>query len=196
MDCSKVGKLILSLRKEKNMTQKEVAEALNISDKTISKWERGLGCPDVSLLGNLSHIFGVNIEKILLGDLEPNDADGGNMKQIKFYVCQNCGNIINNIGEADISCCGRKLEPLVAKPEDDTHIAKIDEIEDDYYITIPHEMSKSHYISFVAYVMWDRALLVKLYPEQDAGIRFQKVYGGKLYYYCSQHGLWVKEKCQ
>lgn len=56
MDCRKVGKLIFSLREEKNMTQKEVAEAMNISDKTISKWERGLGCPDVSLLSELSRV--------------------------------------------------------------------------------------------------------------------------------------------
>jgi transcriptional regulator with XRE-family HTH domain len=68
MDCGKVGKLILYLRKEKNMTQKEVADAMKISDKTISKWERGLGCPDVSLLSELSHILGVNIEKIRGGN--------------------------------------------------------------------------------------------------------------------------------
>ncbi|MBS4539441.1 helix-turn-helix domain-containing protein [Clostridium sp. D2Q-11] len=194
MDCSKIGKLILRIRKEKNMTQKEVADAMNISDKTISKWERGLGCPDVSLLRELSHILGVNIEKILLGDLESNDADVGNMKRIKFYVCPNCKNIISNTGQAEISCCGRKLEPLIAKPEDDEHNLKIDEIEMDYYIIIPHEMSKSHYISFVAYVACDRVLLVKLYPEQNAEVRFPKMYGGRLYFYCSQHGLWVKEK--
>ena len=50
MDLSKVGKLISTLRKEKDMTQKQVADLMNISDKAISKWERGLGCPDVSLL--------------------------------------------------------------------------------------------------------------------------------------------------
>jgi transcriptional regulator with XRE-family HTH domain len=44
MNCDKVGKLIYNLRKEKNMTQKEIADLMNISDKTISKWERGLGC--------------------------------------------------------------------------------------------------------------------------------------------------------
>ncbi len=70
MDCSKVGVLILSLHKEKNMTQKDVDDRMNISDKTISKWERGMGCPDVTLLGDLSGIFGVNIERILMGDLE------------------------------------------------------------------------------------------------------------------------------
>ncbi|MGW8113996.1 helix-turn-helix domain-containing protein [Caproicibacterium sp. NSD3] len=43
---------------------------MNLSDKTISKWERGLGCPDVSLIGELSNLFEVNIEKILNGNLE------------------------------------------------------------------------------------------------------------------------------
>ena len=65
MDCGKVGDLLYRLRREKNLTQKQVADQLNISDKTVSKWERGLGCPDVSLLGELSGLFGVNIEKIL-----------------------------------------------------------------------------------------------------------------------------------
>lgn len=194
MDCRKVGELILRLRKEKNMTQKEVADAMNISDKTISKWERGLGCPDISLLNQLSHIFGVDIERILLGDLDPNEADGGDMKRIKFYVCPNCSNVVSNIGEANISCCGRKLDPLIAKEEDDTHKIRIDDIEEDYFITISHEMSKSHYISFVAYVMCDRVLFVKLYPEQGAELRFPKMYGGKLYFCCNQHGLWVNDK--
>lgn len=194
MDCIKIGKLILSLRKEKNMTQKEVADAMNISDKTISKWERGLGCPDVSLLSELSSIFKVDIEKLLLGNLSPNDADGGNMKRIKFYVCPNCGNVVSNIGEADISCCGRKLERLTAKPEEEGHKLRIDEIEEDYYISIQHEMSKVHFISFVAHVAYDRVLLIKLYPEQGAELRIPKIRGGKLYFYCSQHGLWVNGK--
>ncbi len=192
MDCKKVGKLIFDLRKEKNMTQKEIAEVMNISDKTISKWERGLGCPDVSLLQELSAILGVNIEKILSGHLEPNDTNGGNMKRVKFYVCNDCGNVITATGDTEISCCGRKLSALQAMPEDETHKLKIEKVEEDYYITIPHEMRKDHYISFVAYVMFDRVLLVKLYPEQDAELRFPKMYGGKLYAFCNKHGLWEK----
>ena len=66
MDCQKVGDLIYRLRKEKQLTQKELANQIGISDKTISKWERGLGCPDVSLLKDLSEIFQINIEKIFL----------------------------------------------------------------------------------------------------------------------------------
>lgn len=194
MDCSKVGKLICSLRKEKNMTQKALADAMNLSDRTISKWERGMGCPDVSLLRELSDILGVNIEKILSGDLDPNDDDGGNMKRVKFYARQNCGNVLCSIGEAEISCCGRKLASSEVRLEDEPHSMFVEEIENDYFVTINHEMNKSHYISFVAYVARDRVLLIKLYPEQTAELRFPKMYGGKLYAYCNQHGLWEKTK--
>ena len=45
MDSQKIGKLIKTLRKEKQLTQMQLAEHMNISDKTITKWERGLGCP-------------------------------------------------------------------------------------------------------------------------------------------------------
>ncbi|MFA9376521.1 MAG: helix-turn-helix domain-containing protein [Lachnotalea sp.] len=199
MDCNKMGTLLVRLRKEKNMTQKEIADMMNISDKTISKWERGLGCPDVSLLGELSNIFEVNIEKILAGDLKPNNMETGNLKRIKFYVCPNCSNVIYNAGDADISCCGRKLSPLIARPADEMHEATIEEADGEYYITFSHEMSKNHFLSFVAYVTSDRILFVKLYPEQTAEVRLPKMSGGrlqqknsgKLYYYCVSHGLWV-----
>jgi transcriptional regulator with XRE-family HTH domain len=193
MDCNKVGRLILDLRKEKGLTQKQLAEAMNISDKTISKWERGLGCPDVSLLNELSEVLSVNIEKILLGDLVPNNTDGGNMKKIKFYICPTCGNIITSTGEAELSCCGRKLTSLIAKPIDEMHDINIETIEDDYYITFSHEMSKTHYINFIAYVAYDRVLFVRLYPEQSSEVRFPKMNGGKIYISCTQHGLWVKQ---
>lgn len=199
MDCSKVGTLLYRLRKEKGLTQKQVADRMNISDKTISKWERGLGCPDVNLLGELSSLFEINIEKILDGNLEPNDMDQGNLKHIKFYACPICGNVINNTGNAEISCCGRKLSPLIAKPADEMHTATIEDTDGEYYITFNHEMTKSHYISFIAYVANDKFLLVKLYPEQAAAVSLPKIgsnkllhkYNRKLYYYCSRHGLYV-----
>jgi len=199
MDCTKVGILLKALRKEKEMTQKQVADQMHISDKTISKWERGMGCPDVSLLRELSELFEVNIEKILLGDLELNDMETGNLKRIKFYVCPNCGNVISTTGDAQLSCCGRKLAPLVAKPVDEKHSAMVEDDDGEYYITFDHEMSKDHFLSFVAYVSADRSLFIKLYPEQMAAVRLPamsggklgKKYGSKLYYYCSRDGLWV-----
>ena len=192
MDCNKIGKLILSLRTEKQMTQKELADTINISDRTISKWERGIGCPDVSLLNELSRILRVNIEKILTGNLNPKEKDGGNMKKVKFYICQNCGNVLFSISDADTSCCGRKLTVLEAKSEDEIHSITVEEIEYDYFVTMNHEMTKGHYISFVAFVGYDRVLLVKLYPEQNAELRFPQMSGDKLFAYCNKHGLFKR----
>lgn len=192
MDCQKVGNLILKLRIEKGMTQKQLADRMHISDKTVSKWERGLGCPDVSLLHDLSDALTVNVEKILSGDLDPNASDGGDMKKLKFYVCPSCGNIITSTSETDVSCCGRKLMPLVAKPSDKEHFLKIETVEDEWYITFNHEMTKEHYLPFVAYVGYDRVLIVRLYPEQGGEVRFPKLYGQKIYFCCNKHGLWVQ----
>lgn len=189
MDNQKVGNLIHRLRTEKQLTQKQLADEMNISDKTISKWECGLGCPDVSLLRELSEILGVDIERILAGDLEANERNGGNMRRLKFYVCPTCGNTMSATGEAQISCCGRKLMPLQAEKADEAHRVSVQEVENDYYITFSHEMEKSHYIGFAAVATYDRVLLVKLYPEQGGEIRIPRISRGKLFLYCTQHGL-------
>jgi transcriptional regulator with XRE-family HTH domain/desulfoferrodoxin (superoxide reductase-like protein) len=192
MDHNKVGKLIFDLRKEKGMTQKELADALNLSDRTISKWERGLGCPDVSLLNRLSEMLGVTVDRILIGELDPNDNSGGNMRKIMFYICDTCGNIMFSISDADISCCGRKLSALPIEKEDGDHTITVEEIETDFFITISHDMTKAHYISFVAYISYESVLLHKLYPEQNAEFRLPQMHGDKLFVYCNTHGLFEK----
>jgi len=189
MDLSKTGKLISQLRCEKGFTQKVVAEKLGICPKTVSKWETGRGFPDVSLISRLSEVFKVEISKLIEGEMPQTKKDAQNVKKTKFYVCKNCGNILTSIGNAEIVCCGRKLVPLEAKPSDDAHKLSIQKIEDDYYITFPHPMTKEHYIAFVSYVRFDRVLTVKLYPEQGGELRFPQMRGGKMYYYCSTHGL-------
>lgn len=63
----KFGEFILELRKEKGLTQKELAEKLYISDKAVSKWERGLSMPDIALLMPLSQIFEVTATELLSG---------------------------------------------------------------------------------------------------------------------------------
>lgn len=189
MDCRKVGNLLSTLRKERGMTQKQVADALNISDKTVSKWERGLGCPDVSLLTELSEVFHVSTRKILQGDLEPNELEAGNMKRIKFYVCPECGNIMTGTGNGELFCCGRKLEPLVPEPLDEAHDFSVEEIENEYSVMFSHEMTKEHYLSFAAYICNDKMYFMKLYPEQNAHLRIPILYRGELYVYCTKHGL-------
>lgn len=189
MDLLKTSRLIAELRNEKGLTQKDVAEKMGICAKTVSKWETGHGFPDISLITKLSDIFGVDISKLLDGEMPKIKPEVGNVKRTKFYVCEKCGNIFTSIGNAEILCCGRKLSPLSAKAPDEAHKLNVEKIEDEYYITFSHSMTKEHYISFVSYVRFDRVLTVKLYPEQDAELRIPQMRGGKIYYYCSTHGL-------
>mgnify|MGYP000914213605 CR=1 FL=1 len=74
MDALKVGRSIAFLRKRYRMTQRALAECLHISDKAVSKWERGLAVPDVSLLGKLSVILDTDIESILEGNIASFDV--------------------------------------------------------------------------------------------------------------------------
>ncbi|MGL5693073.1 MAG: helix-turn-helix domain-containing protein [Peptostreptococcaceae bacterium] len=192
MDSKKVGELIYKLRKEKNLTQKQIADMMNISDKTISKWERGQGCPDISLLIELSNILEVNVDGILTGEINLNEAVGGNMNKIKFYVCPSCNNLMTATGDASISCCGKKIEALKVEKANEEHLLNIEPIEDELFVTTNHEMVKEHYISFIAYVRGDRALIVKQYPEWNMEFRFRKQGRGRLYYYCTNDGLFYQ----
>lgn len=68
MNYDKIGKFITTSRKEKELTQKDLANLLNITDRAVSRWERGKGCPDVSLLEDLSKILDVSIIELLRGE--------------------------------------------------------------------------------------------------------------------------------
>lgn len=72
MENEKIGKFISLLRKEKKLTQKELADKLNITDRAVSKWERGINCPDISLLEELSNILDVSVIELLKGKRNPN----------------------------------------------------------------------------------------------------------------------------
>ena len=68
MDTIKIGQFIKSLRKENSVTQREVAERLNVSEKTVSKWETGNGMPEVSIMLPLCKLFGISINELLSGE--------------------------------------------------------------------------------------------------------------------------------
>lgn len=192
MDVRKTGSLIAALRREQNMTQKELAELLCLSDRTVSKWERGAGAPDVSLWSDLSEILGISVRDLLAGERTINPKDGGNMKRTKFYVCPHCGNILTASSAAQLTCCGAPLSPLEAKPEDSAHTISVETMDGEYYVSMQHEMSKAHYISFFACLTGDKLYLNRLYPEGDAAARFPRIGMGTLYAYCTDGGLYRK----
>ncbi len=183
------GQTIRRLREAKNMTQTALAEQLGVSSKAVSKWETAKGLPDISLLEPLGRALGVSVSELLSGNTVVNKNISSNILFSKLYVCPVCGNIIHATGAAAISCCGIALPPLEAEDTDAEHIVTIDPVEDEKFITVHHPMTKSHFISFLAYVTTDKVQFVKLYPESNAETRMQFRGRGYLYLYCNKHGL-------
>ena len=183
---------IRALRERKALTQKQLAEKLCISDKTISKWETGKGLPDISLLEDLARALGVSLTELMTGDLQTNENRSANLRRMGFYVCPVCGNVITAVGKGSFSCCGIPLPVQEAQPEDNAHTITVEPVEDEICVTIAHPMTKRHYISFIAWVSNDRAELVKLYPEQDITVRFKKRGHGTVYAYCNRDGLFSR----
>lgn len=192
MDNKKTGELILKLRTEKGLTQKQLADRLHISDKAVSKWERGQGLPDISLLKDLSGIFGVNIEGLLNGGLNLNTFAAGNMKRVKFYICPDCGNITVCTGGAEITCCSRKISEALPQKPDKAHDLEISPVEDEWFITSSHIMEKEHYISFISFASDDRLQVIKQYPEWNLATRIPVLRHGVLLWYCTRDGLFFK----
>lgn len=187
------GATIKNLRESKDLTQLQLAEKIGVSSKAVSKWETAKGLPDISLIEPLSNALGVSIMELMSGEMIINKNLSSNILFSKFYVCPVCGNVIHTTGNTVISCCGITLPPLEAEEIDDNHIVNIENVEDEKFITINHEMSKSHYISFMAYVTSDKVHFVKLYPEGNAETRMQFRGRGYLYIYCNKHGLMKKK---
>ncbi len=185
--------VIKRLREAKGVTQTQLAEQIGVSCKAISKWETAKGLPDISLIEPLSYALGVSVMELMSGDTVINKNLSSNILFSKFYVCPVCGNVIHTTGETVISCCGITLPPLEAEEFDDEHIVTIENVENEHFITVHHEMSKSHFISFIAFITCDKVQFVKLYPEGNAETRLQLRGRGYLYVYCNKHGL-MKQK--
>ena len=189
MDASNLGELIRKLRTEAGLTQRELAQRLCVTDKAVSKWERGMGCPDISMLSALTRELRVDMESFLNGALPQRPKEGGNMKRIRFAICPECGNILTASAPAEISCCGRKLDWLSPTPADEAHLPRMEKMDDELCFTFDHPMTKEHHLRFAALITFDRMNYVRLYPEQDALVRFPLSRMGTLVYACTQHGL-------
>ena len=184
------GTMIKELREKKKLTQAELADQLFVSAKTVSKWENGKGYPDISLLEPLAGVLGVSVVELLSGKAVSNINVSANMMRSKFYVCPVCGNVIHSMGEAVINCHGVLLTPASAEETDENHMIFIEGVEDEYYVRIEHDMTKSHYISFMAAVSPDRIQMIKLYSEGNAEARFQTRGVKRIYFYCNRDGMY------
>lgn len=190
MDLYVTGAMIKRLREERKMTQNQLAEKLNVSDKTVSKWENAKGYPDISLIEPIAEALGISVMELLSGNDIVNANISSNMLRTKWYICPICGNIIHSVGEAMISCHGIALPPLSAEETDEFHQISIEQVEDEYYIEINHDMTKEHYISFIAALSDNCVQLVKLYPEGSAEARFKMNRIKELLFYCNKDGAY------
>lgn len=191
MSCDTSGDLIRRKREEKGLTQAALAAALGVSDKAISKWETGKGYPDVSLLVPLAEALGMSVSELLAGKAVVNRNRAFAMPRSRFSVCPTCGNVVFSTGDAVISCCGNALPPLKAEEADAEHPIAIEPVEDEYFVTVDHPMTKEHYISFIAAIADNGVQIVKLYPEGNAEARFGRRRVRAIYAYCTQHGLFA-----
>lgn len=186
------GLFIRKLRQERNLTQKQLAEVLNVSDKAVSKWETGNGLPDISILAEIAGFFGTDIQTLLDGNSEKNGSECGNMKKLKFYVCTECGNIVTSTADTGVTCCGKKLSPLEMKKADTEKLSA--EYQDgEWYITTDHPMTKEHFISFVAYLSDSAMMIFRQYPEWQVNLHIPCGSAGRLVWYCNKCGLMYQD---
>lgn len=189
MDTYITGRTIKRLREQQGITQAELAAMLGVSSKAVSKWETAKGLPDITLIEPLAAALSVSVMELMSGETVENKNLSSNLLRSKWYVCPVCGNVLHAMGDAVISCCGIVLPPLEAEETDAAHDIVIETVEDEQFVTVRHEMSKTHFISFAAYVTGDKMQLVKFYPEGNAETRFRFRGRGCVYIYCNKHGL-------
>ena len=183
------GAVIKQLREKNHLTQAELAEKLCVSDKAVSKWETGKGYPDISLLEPIAGAFRVSVTELISGNAVSNGNVSANMMRSRFYVCPVCGNTIHCMGEAVIHCHGVLLTPAEAEETDEEHMIFIERVEDEYYVRIDHDMTKKHYISFIAALSSDKIQMTKLYPEGNPEARFKMAGVKQIFFYCNKDGL-------
>ena len=90
MDQEKIGRFLASCRKERNLTQEQVAEKLGVSDKTVSRWENGKGFPDVSLLQPLCALLNISVNELLLGEKIPEDNYRKKVEENTVRILEEC----------------------------------------------------------------------------------------------------------
>ena len=111
---------------------------------------------------------------------------GATIKIIKDCTCNDCG----------IICCGehmQKVEPNSVDAVVEKHVPTYEKVEDEIVVRVNHVMEKEHYIEWICLVKENKEIMIKLYPEQNAELRFPYIKDSTIYSYCNKHGLWKSE---
>lgn len=112
--------------------------------------------------------------------------------------CKTCGAMVKvlvncNSEDCGIKCCGETMElqkPNTVECAVEKHLPTYEKVEDEIFVKVNHVMEKEHYIEWITLVKDNTEYTVKLYPEQNAEVRFKYIPGSTIYAYCNKHGLW------
>lgn len=113
--------------------------------------------------------------------------------------CSHCGAVVRVIRDCEhcsLTCCGEKMVTQEANSVDasfEKHIPMYELAEGKLTVFVSHVMDDDHFIEWIAFVSNDKEELVFLKPGMEARVQFDILSSGKLYAYCNQHGLWMKE---
>ena len=190
MNPEKTGSIIKAARIKKGWTQKQLADAISVTDKAVCKWETGHGCPDITLLSQLSKVLEIDIQSILRGEFVKSPDIAGNMNRVKFYRCPTCGNLVTSVKEIEISCCGNKLIAVEASQSNEKkYVPVISEFDGQFSVKFDHPMTKDDYIANVIAVQYDKILVINLFAEQEAIVTLPQIGGLRIYLITSKDGL-------
>lgn len=149
--------------------------------------------PDLSLLEPLAKALGVSVAELLSGEYRTNANRAGNLLRSQWYVCPVCGNVVYALGQGSFHCCGVALPPAEAEEAEGEHAITLEQVEDDYYVTLDHPMSKGHFLSFMAYLTTDRGAAPKDLSGAGGGGSLPPSGTGQILAYCNRHGLFRKK---
>lgn len=121
--------------------------------------------------------------------------------ELVIKKCTKCGAMVKviedcNCGNCGIKCCGEEMVKLVPNSVDaavEKHVPTYEKVEDEIFVKVNHVMEKEHFIEWIALVADNKEEMIKLYPEQNAEVRFKYIPGSTIYAYCNKHGLWKTE---
>ncbi len=136
MDAKSIGALIANLRKKNKMTQSQLAEKLNISDKTVSRWENGLGYPEVMQFPALASIFGVSVDYIMSGDRKGITIAGNILADVvKVVDCYPKAGMLANIKDVitAVGGCVPNTAIDIAKIDSSVPLTALGKVGDDAY---------------------------------------------------------------
>ena len=102
------------------------------------------------MLEPIADAFSISVTELISGNTVQNSNVSANVLKSKFYICPICGNVIHSMGEVVVHCHGVLMTAAEAEETDERHKIFLERVEDEYYVRIEHDMTKTHYISFIA----------------------------------------------